>query len=50
MPSILNLLRIVSGTEDQFISEATVKKSVISEHFDMLATQLLCVKDLDSRS
>ena len=44
MPWMLDLLRIDSGTEDQFISETTVGKMslrVISEHFDMPASPLL---------
>ena len=39
---MLNLISVVTGTEGQFISEATV----ISEHFNMPATQLLGDKDL----
>ena len=41
---MLDLLGVDSGTEDQFISETTVEKMslrVISEHFDMPASQLL---------
>ena len=41
---MLDLFSVVTGTEGQFISEATVKKTslrVISENFDMTATQLV---------
>ena len=44
MPWMLDLLSVDSGTEDQFILETTVEKMslrVISEHFDMPASQLL---------
>ena len=44
MPWMLEFLSVDSGTEDQFISEITVEKMslrVISEHFDMPASQLL---------
>ena len=41
MPWMLDLLSLVTGTEGQFISEATIKKTslrVFSQHFDMPAT------------
>ena len=44
MPWMLDLLSAASGIEDQFISETAVEKMslrVISEHFDMPASQLL---------
>ena len=44
MPWMLDVLIVVTWTEGQFMSEATVKKTclrVILEHFDMLATQLV---------
>ena len=44
MSWMLDLLSVDSGTADQFISEITVEKMslrVISEHFDMPASQLL---------
>ena len=44
MPWMLDLLSAASVTEEQFISETTVEKMslrVISEHFDMPASQLL---------
>ena len=46
-----DLLRVVTVTENQLISEATVKKislRVILEYFHMPATQLLGYKDQES--
>ena len=46
---MLDLISIVTRIEGQFISEATVKETslrVISEHFNMLAIQLLADRDL----
>ena len=44
MPWMLDLLSVDSGTQDQFVSETAVEKmslGVISEHFDMPASELL---------
>ena len=49
IPWMLDLISIVTRIEGQFISEATVKETslrVISEHFNMLAIQLLADRDL----
>ena len=46
---MLDLISIVTRIEGQFISEATAKETslrVISEHFNMLAIQLLADRDL----